>query len=295
MTRTLKLLLPAGVAAMLAAVHGTAAAAGGESNRTVRVAAIQCYSRMGRVDYNRALLTGLIEEAVAGGAKIVVMPECAVHGYMDPGTDVRWTATHPGTNTDLLSLGKTPEPVPGPSTEYFSKLAAKHRIYLCVALIERDGEKFYNSQVLLSPAGKIVAHHRKKHLWSPGDGLWASEGDKPVQVVDSEYGRLGLMICYEVHNLPKLLAQNKADIVLYSVGWYGPNTEFWYKSVFPRRYVIPNGFAVVVANWSAEPESAGWPGQGYSCIIDRKGSVLSMARTTQGSEIVFGDLPVKSS
>jgi predicted amidohydrolase len=248
---------------------------------------------MGQVEYNRTLLTGLIEQAATGGAKIVVMPECAVHGYMDPASDVRWTATHPSTNTDLLALGKTPETVPGPSTDYFSKLAARHQIYLCIAMIERDGGKFYNSQVLLSPTGKLVAHHRKKNTWTPGDGLWVTEGDRPVQVVDSEYGRLGLMICYDVHMMPKMLAAEKADIILYSVGWYGPNTELWYKSVFPRRYVVPNGFAVVVANWSAEPESAGWPGQGYSCIISGKGKVLNMAKATKGAEVVFADLLIK--
>lgn len=280
------------VTAMLAA-HGSVFSANPASNRTVRVAAIQCYSRMGQVDYNRQFLTGLIEEAATGGAKIVVMPECAVHGYMDPAANIRWTAGDPGTNAALLALGKTPEPVPGPSTEYFAKLAAKHRIYLCIAMIETAGKKIYNSQVLLSPAGKMVAHHRKTNLWSPGDGLWASQGGEPVQVVDSEYGRLGLMICYEVHKLPKLLADNNAEIVLYSVGWYGPNTDLWYKSIFPRRYVVPNGFAVVVANWSAEPDSPGWPGQGYSCIIDGKGNVLNMAKTTRGSEVVFGELNIK--
>jgi predicted amidohydrolase len=280
-------------AAMIVTLNGMAAAIGGESNRTVRVAAIQCYSRMGQVEYNRKLLTGLVEEAVTGGAKIVVMPECAIHGYMDPAADVRWTAAQNGTNTGLRPLGTTPEPVPGSATDYFSKLAAKHEIYLCLALIERDGDKYYNSQVLLNPTGKMVAHHRKRNLWSPGDGLWASEGDLPVQVVDSEYGKLGLMICYDVHRLPELLADKEADIVLYSVGWYGPNTEFWYRSVFPRRYVKPNRFAVIVANWSADQASTGWPGQGYSCIIDSQGNVLNMAKSTQGAEIVFGDLPVR--
>ncbi|MEI6219271.1 MAG: carbon-nitrogen hydrolase family protein [bacterium] len=280
-------------AAAIVTLNGMAAPVGAESNSMVRVAAIQCYSRMGQVEYNRKLLTGLIEEAAAGGAKIVVMPECAIHGYMDPAADVRWTAARNGTNAGLRYLGTTSEPVPGPATDYFAKLASKHGIYLCMALIERAGDKYYNCQVLLNPTGKMVAHHRKKALWSPGDGLWASEGDLPVQVVDSEYGKLGLMICYDVHRLPELLADKKADIVLYSVGWYGPNTEYWYKSVFPKRYVKTNHFAVIVANWSADPDSTGWPGHGYSCIIDSKGNLLNMAKATQGEEIVFGDLPMR--
>ena len=80
--------------------------------------------------------------------------------------------------------------------------------------------------------------------------------------------------------------------MLYSVGWYRPNTENWYRNVFPRRYVTPNGFSIVVANWFAEQNSPGWPGHGHSCVIDRTGAVLSMAKSDRGSEVVLGDLVV---
>jgi hypothetical protein len=55
---------------------------------TVRVAAIQCPSRMGAVSENTSNLTALVRQAAGQGAKIVVTPECAVHGYMDPVTGV---------------------------------------------------------------------------------------------------------------------------------------------------------------------------------------------------------------
>lgn len=262
----------------------------GESN-AVRVAAIQCYSRMGDVEYNRKLLSGLIEKAAGNGARIVVVPECAISGYMDPANDVKWS-TNRVVNAGELDADKVAEPIPGASTEYFGKMSKRLQIYLCIALAEKDGGRLYNTQVLLDPDGKIAGHHRKKHLWTPGDGLWASEGDKPVQVVDTKYGKLGMMICYEYQVLPKLLAEKGADIVLYSVGWYAPNADNWFKGLFPRDIVIPNNFAVVVANWSAEEVSQGWPGHGYSCIIDRDGKVLAIAKETQGEEIVMADLPI---
>jgi predicted amidohydrolase len=137
-----------------------------------------------------------------------------------------------------------------------------------------------------------VAHHRKRSLWTPGDGLWVSQGNRPVQVVETEYGRLGLMICHDVHVMPELLGKEKADIVLYSVGWYGPNTDNWYRNIFPERYVMPNGFSIMVANWSADKNSPGWPGHGYSCVIDRQGRVLAMAKSQKGEEIVYADLPI---
>jgi len=297
---------------------------------TVRVAAIQCYSRMGEIDYNRRLLKGLIEKAAGAGAKIIVVPECAVSGYMDPANDIKWTkkpgpdanealqADVPavasgakaeaytnfaesgvaptrqlvGAKTDELDANKAAETVPGASTEYFGKLSAKLRVYLCISLIEKDEGELFNTQVLLDPEGKVCGHHRKTILWQPGDGLWATEGVLPVDAIETKYGRLGLMICFEYHALPKLLARERVDIVLYSVGWYAPNVETWYREIFPRNTVVPNGFSIVVANWSAEKDSPGWPGHCCSCVIDSSGTVLAMAKETRGEEIVIADLPV---
>lgn len=285
-----------GLLSIVAVLIAAAWAVGGEDVRrpaTVRVAAVQCYSRMGQIEYNRKLLTRLIERAAKAGAKIVVLPECAVHGYMDPGRDRTWAAKP--TEAGQLPAKDVAEAVPGPSTRYFATLAKRHGIYLVVPLIETADGRFYNAQVLLGPAGKLLLHHRKHALWAPGDAAWATRGDRPVQVADTPFGRLGLMICYDVHELPKKLAEAKADIVLYSVGWYGPNTKFWYTDVFPRRYVVPNRFAVVAANWSADRGAPGWPGIGYSCITARTGKVLAMAKTTRGPEIVIADLPIRAS
>lgn len=244
-----------------------AASRGGQSERpaTVRVAAVQCYSRMGEIEHNRRLLSRLIGKAVEQKARIVLLPECAVQGCMDPGPDRAWSAR--ATGERLLAARGIAETVPGPSTRHFAKAAKKHGIYLVVQLIEAAEGKFFNAQVLLDPKGKILLHHRKWNLRPPGDGLWASPGNRPVQVADTPYGRLGLMICYDVHRLPRELKKAGADIVLYSVGWYGPNTDVWFSDVFPRRYVAPNGFAVVAANWSADREARDWPGVGYSCVI----------------------------
>ena len=260
---------------------------------SVRVAAIQCYSPMGEVEYNRALLSRLIRQAAAGGAKIIVLPECAVTGYMDPGNDVVWTSSDepdPGE----LDVKLSAEPVPGPSTKHFAGLSRELAVYLCISLAEAADGNIHNAQVLLDPDGAIVAHHRKRSSWTPGDGLWMTRGDRPLQVVDSPYGKLGLMICHDFHVLPGKLKEKDVDIVLYSVGWYGPNTRNWFEELFPRRTVVPNGFSIVVANWSAEKDNPGWPGHGYSCVITARGEMLGMAERTRGSEIVFADLPIET-
>ena len=257
--------------------------------RTVRVAAIQCGSIMGDTEGNVDNLVALIRQAARGGAKIVVTPECAVQGYLHAPSWTSWTSE---TNKEF-SVSRVAEAVPGPSTELFSALAKELHLFLCIGMIEGAGGRFFNAQVLFAPDGGLIAHHRKKALWTPGDSLWCSEGTLPVQVVDSPYGRLGLMICYDFHRLPEKLAEQKADIVLYSVGWYGPNEKSWFSKQFPQKAVVPYGFSVVAANWSGVTEEDEWPGRGYSSVIAGDGTVLGMAQSVFGDEVVWADIPLE--
>ncbi len=243
---------------------------------------------MGRVDANTSNLVHLVRQAAADGARIVVTPECAVQGYMDAATLTGWTSD---TNSPRF-VGRVAQPIPGPASRLFSQLAGELGVFIGLGLIESSGARYFNSQVLLAPYGSLAAHHRKKALWTPGDAAWCTPGDRPVQVVDSPFGRLGLMICFDFHVLPEPLAAKRADIVLYSVGWYGPNERSWFTVQFPRRVVIPHGFAVVAANWSAAGEDDVWPGRGHSCILRADGSVAALARSVAGNEIVIADLPV---
>ena len=262
--------------------------------KMVRVAAIQCPSIIGKLVQNRERLSALIVEAARRGARIVVLPECAVPGYMDARNDITWErATGNRSGSEDRPVALVAERVPGPSTKFFGELARTLSIYLSVPLIEDDRGKYYNCVVLIGPDGRIAARHRKSNLWPPGDAGWASEGSGQPQVVATPYGRLGLMICYDVHVMPRRL-KGKADIVLYSVGWYGPNTEDWFHERFPLEYVKPNAFAVIAANWSAESADEAWQGAGYSSIIDRDGTVLAVSTKTDGNDIIIADLPVRN-
>lgn len=261
---------------------------------TVRVAAIQCFSDLGKTLENRKRLSELIAQAAEMKARIVVLPECAAHGYMQPALDRKWSR-NADSEKDELSVDVVAETVPGTSTRHFSSLAKSLGLYIALPLIESAGGKFYNTLVLLDPDGELAGHHRKQSLWTPGDGQWAAAGDRAPQVIPTPFGRIGLMICHDLHVLPARLKAARAEIVLYSVGWYGMNTRAWFESVFPERYVVPNGFSVVAANWSSNPAEDGWEGRGSSCVIAADGKVLATAKNVEGCEIVVADLPVGTS
>ncbi|MBU4460375.1 MAG: carbon-nitrogen hydrolase family protein [Verrucomicrobia bacterium] len=245
---------------------------------------------MGQTASNTSNLVQMIRRAAGNGSRIVVTPECALQGYMDATSLTGWTSDSNSTRF----VGHVAQPIPGPATLAFSRLARELEIFICLGLIEREDGKYFNSQVLLGPDGTLMAHHRKKALWTPGDSAWCTPGNRPVQVVDSPFGRLGLMICYDFHVLPARLAEQHADIVLYSVGWYGPNEDSWFRTQFPQRVVIPHRFGVIAANWSGNSPDEAWPGRGHSCVIQPDGILAAMARTASGNEVVIADLPCRA-
>ena len=269
----------------------TASAALAIDNSSVRVAAIQCYSVMGAVQENTSNIVALVRQAADSGAKIIVTPECSIQGYLQPDSWTSWSLD----NSDSYAVARIAETVPGKTTSLLAELSDELNVYLCVGIIEVADKAFYNSQVLLDPNGKIIGHHRKKTLWTPGDSGWCTEGNLPVQVIETEYGRIGMMICFDFHTLPKELAKKEADLVVYSIGWYGPNGDQWFKEIFPANVIIPNRFSVIGANWSGGTPDDAWPGRGHSFIAKYDGTILSMARTEVGNEVVFADLPIKHS
>src|SRR5215212_3793494 len=91
------------VAVVLSLVIGAAAQ---EPAKTVKVAAVQCSSELGDVAGNRKKLTALVEEAAANGAKIVVLPETSVTGYLSQDLKTNWQV--PGWPIEKGFFGKDP-------------------------------------------------------------------------------------------------------------------------------------------------------------------------------------------
>lgn len=251
---------------------------------TVRVAAVQFHSVMGDVKRNRDGLAALVRQAAAGGAKIVVLPETAISGYADIGTDTYWSSE------DVWIEGFVPaervaERADGVSVTFFAALAKECGIYLTVPFVEAADGLFYNSVVLAGPDGGTKIHYRKQHPWTVADPSWMTRGDLGTPVIDTEYGRLGVMVCYDVNALLPEFAEKRADIVLHCVAWYGP----WFDVRFNRRVDEAN-VALVLANWTF-PEDPGWRGAGASRVIGPDGRELARIASDYGDGIVYADLP----
>ena len=89
------------------------------------------------------------------------------------------------------------ETVPGPSTAAIGAVCSELGVYVVVGLLERAGERLYNSAALVGPEG-LVGVHRKAHLPVLGVDRFVDPGDLPPVVYETEVGRIGMGICYEL-------------------------------------------------------------------------------------------------
>ena len=269
-----------------------------EPANTVRVAAIQAASQFADPKANRRELDGQIHWAVTAGAQIVVLPETAITGYADYDLSRVWQV--PGRELSAEGLtGVDPkdaaETVPGPSTRQFATLARRYGIYLTVPLVEVDPKtgRYYNTVVLLGPTGRMLIHYRKLNPWPWAEKGWTSVGNLGHPVVDTPYGRLGVLICYDIHKQAAKLAELKVDTLLYSIAWVDGKGSDW----FPKRLgeiARKNHLNIIGANWTLPRNSAApkWHGYGQSTIISAKGAVLSKAARDIGPEIILADMPI---
>lgn len=161
------------------------------------VAAIQMTST-DDVEHNLALTERLVRGAAGAGADLVALPENFCF--------LRYEGSRDSFRT----------PVEGPVVQGMQQLARELRIYLLLGSIPeqlRGTRRIANTSVLIGRDGKIVATYRKLHLFDidiPG-GVVLKEssvvrpGDEVV-VADTELGRLGLSICYDLR-FPELYRQ----------------------------------------------------------------------------------------
>ncbi len=158
----------------------------------------------------------LIAEAAAAGAKVIVFPEAFIVGYpkgLSYGLVVG--ARDPvGREEFRLYLDAAIE-VPGPHTERLGEAAAAHGCYVVMGVIEREQGTCYCTVLFFGPDGRLLGRHRKlmptaleRMIWGFGDG-------STLTAVDSPYGRIGSVICWENYMPMLRMAMYAKGVALY--------------------------------------------------------------------------------
>ena len=171
---------------------------------TTRVTCCQLRLHIGDTDGNRVTATAAIEQAARDGAQIVVLPELASSGYVF---------------ADRSELASLAEPRDGPSITAWANLASAFGLTIVAGFPEAAGDKVYNSAAVVDPAG-LRGVYRKAHLWDTENAVFDRADDLPL-LVDTEHGRIGVMICYDVEfpEWVRSVALEGADLLCAPVNW----------------------------------------------------------------------------
>ena len=133
--------------------------------------------------------------------------------------------TQAAAGTDLIVLPETwrgqkdsPETLDGPTVNAMSAIAAKYHTYIVCPIDRKDGEKRWNSAVLIDRQGKVVFVYDKVYpYWSEYDLKQPVDVGGKAPVYQADFGRIGLAICFDV-NFPDVwqrLSDQGAEIVVW--------------------------------------------------------------------------------
>jgi 5-aminopentanamidase len=192
--------------------------------------------------------------AQAEPADLVLLPECALTGYVSP-------EFH-------FDLRRFAEPLEGPTLDAYRGLARAHATHLAGPLVEEALGSHFNTFVVVDPAGELRGHYRKRHPWFPE--TWASKGALPYPELEIAGLKLTLAICFDVHFMAREARGplERADVLLFPSAWVDDGDEDLRAGIF-RSLVRRFGLTVVNANWGAGQPAL--PGQGRSRIVGPRG------------------------
>lgn len=245
----------------------------------MRVALIQMNSR-DNPEANRQKAAALIDQAAAGGAELVVLPE--LFTYLGPDEGAR----------------KAAEPIPGPTSAMLGERASRHRIYLLGgSIIERAATpgRAHNTSLLYDPSGACLATYRKIHLFDvnfPDLPVYREsavmEAGRDVVVADTAFGRVGLSVCYDLRfpELYRALAARGAEVVFVPAAFTMHTGKDHWEILVRARAIENQAFVLAAAQVGTHP-----PGKvcyGNSLVVDPWGTVI--ARADDAETILLAEL-----
>jgi predicted amidohydrolase len=247
------------------------------------VASVQMEPHVGHKADNVARSVGLIEDAAAHGASLVVLPELANSGYVFHSRE------------EAFALA---EPVPeGETVRTWMAIARKLNVTVVAGLVERSGDKLYNSAVVLGAKGHLGTY-RKLHLWGD-EHLYFEPGDLGLPVFHTEIGRLAAVICYDgwFPEVYRLLAMQGADIVCMPTNWVPMRGqkpgEMAMANMLAMASAHANGLNIVCANRTGTERGQSFIGQ--SVIVGAEGWPLAGPASPDREEILYARLNLKTS
>ncbi|MDK8464159.1 carbon-nitrogen hydrolase [Marinobacter sp. SS13-12] len=240
-------------------------------------------------DTSLATSERLVRQAAKDGAQLVVLQELHATLYF--------------CQTEDTSVFELAEPIPGPTSDRLSALAAELGVVLVGSIFERRMNGVYhNTAVVFERDGSIAGLYRKMHIpddpgfyekfyFTPGDASF-NDGTSGFTPIDTSVGRLGVLVCWDqwYPEAARLMALAGAEVLIYptAIGWditddpeeQARQLEAW--ETVQRGHAVANNLPVIAPNRiGTEPDPSGqsdgirfW---GNSFICGPQGEFLARA------------------
>ena len=234
-------------------------------------------------DNKSRLAEGIIDLAHRG-AELIVLQELHNTLYFCQVEDV-----------DNFDLAET---IPGPSTDFYGKLAKDLGVVIVTSLFERRAPGLYhNTAVVIEKDGTIAGKYRKMHI--PDDPcfyekFYFTPGDLGFEPIHTSVGNLGVLVCWDqwYPEGARIMAMNGADLLIYPTAIGGVGTDCKEEQAMQRQawqlvqrgHAVANGLPVITVNRVGHEDdpsgnTIGLDFWGYSFAAGAQGEILAQFDT----------------
>jgi len=227
--------------------------------------------QLGNPEANRNTIADRIRAAARRSAELVIFSECAVTGYC----------------FDSLEEAVTfAEPFNGPTLEALAGACRETGASAVVGFIEKDQGAYYNAAMAVGPGGPIGGY-RKVHLPFLGVDRFLTPGNRPFEVLQFPFGRVGINICYDASfpEAARVLKLMGAELVVLPTNW--PPGAWRTAEYVVNARANENHVNFAAANRVGEER--GWRFIGRSKVVDCNGDTVAEAGR-EAEEILFAEI-----
>lgn len=241
------------------------------------VASVQFQPKLLDIEANLNTAKQMVFEAAGKGARLVVLPELCLSGYV-------LNNKREASNCARYKNGY--------QTEALAPIAKKFNTHIVFGYVEVKDGQLYNSAAVVGPSG-LVANCQKHNLWG-SDNLWATSAETLHPVVVTEAGRLGVLICRDVMNNYrdtykfynhdyKFYRPGSVDTIALLTNW---GSDYGYPDSSWVELAEETNANIVVSNRVGKERDLKF--KGGSCIVDRQKKVWTNGSSFTEAAVVGG-------
>jgi N-carbamoylputrescine amidase len=240
----------------------------------VRIALVQQPAGDDREE-NRRRGVAAVERAAADGARLIAFAELAFEPFFP-----QESAT-----PEAMMMA---EPIPGPTTDTFARLAKELGVVIVLNLFERDGDRTFDTSPVIDADGTLLGVTRMVHITDYPcfrERDYYAPGDRGLPVYDTAAGRIGVSICYDRHFPEAMRALGVAGaelVVVPQAGAVGEWPDGLYEAEL-RVAAFQNGYFTALCNRVGPEPRLTFAGESFVC--DPAGAVI--ARAGAGTEEIL--------